>query len=257
LFGSGGIVQKLLNIGADVNAKSNDGDTALMIAAQRGKTDTVQALLDKGAEVNATNIDGETALMVAAQEGHTAVVELLKQAEAKGLKIANNEKMSNHEFAEVLYKWVSSHSTEKEIKKSAKKLGIKIRNDQDLRKISGELLTLNMWLTVDTCKLVIQNKDKANECLNLFHRLVYEKHLGGTEKGLRDWIKSMIKDYTKYDRAIKTDHPMTPLWVVAELFSMNFFGEIKKDPFLLTRIGHYIALFNELLEKLIMEYDIE
>ena len=60
----------LLTKGADVNAKDNSGETALMLAASgtaAGNADCVKLLLSKGADVNATDQDGETALMQASK----------------------------------------------------------------------------------------------------------------------------------------------------------------------------------------------
>ena len=76
-------IKKLLDKGADVNAKDKDGETALMAAALRGHTEIVQFLLNKGADVNAKRNDGTTALMAAAREGHTETVRILKQAGGK------------------------------------------------------------------------------------------------------------------------------------------------------------------------------
>jgi uncharacterized protein len=47
------IVATLLAKGVDVNAKRNDGVTALMLASQNGHKDVVELLLDKGADINA------------------------------------------------------------------------------------------------------------------------------------------------------------------------------------------------------------
>ena len=49
------IVQALLAAGAEVNAKTDKGLTALIEAIEKGHTETVQALLAAGAEVNAKN----------------------------------------------------------------------------------------------------------------------------------------------------------------------------------------------------------
>jgi len=61
-------VKLLIASGANVNARDNEGETALMLAASgtgAGNVDCVRLLLSKGAEVNATDKDGETALMLA------------------------------------------------------------------------------------------------------------------------------------------------------------------------------------------------
>ena len=61
-----------------VEAKENDGWTALMFAAQGGHAAAIAALLAAGAEVEAKrNDDGRTALMRAAEGGHAAAIEAL------------------------------------------------------------------------------------------------------------------------------------------------------------------------------------
>jgi hypothetical protein len=65
----------LLNTpGVNLEARAFNGDTALMIAAWRGKLDAARALLAKGAEVNQT---GWTALHYAAANGNNDMVALL------------------------------------------------------------------------------------------------------------------------------------------------------------------------------------
>ena len=71
------IAKKLLADGADVNSQDNDGWTALMSAAAAGHREIVQLLLEAGSEVNAKTNFGLTALMSAAGSGRTEVVELL------------------------------------------------------------------------------------------------------------------------------------------------------------------------------------
>jgi ankyrin repeat protein len=47
------MIEKLLKAGADPNAVSQQGETALMTAARTGSVESVKALLDHGADVNA------------------------------------------------------------------------------------------------------------------------------------------------------------------------------------------------------------
>jgi ankyrin repeat protein len=70
-------VKALLSRGANVNAKSNHGYTALMAAAENGHKDVCELLISKGANVNVSNIYDDTALMEAADKGHKDVCELL------------------------------------------------------------------------------------------------------------------------------------------------------------------------------------
>ena len=75
--GQTALVEVLLELGADVHAKDENGQTALMIATAEGHPETVAALLDAGADVNVEDKNGGTALMIAERNGHTEMVELL------------------------------------------------------------------------------------------------------------------------------------------------------------------------------------
>jgi ankyrin repeat protein len=82
-------INTLLEQGANIEAKDNNGLTALMLAAQEGYTDTINALLERGANINEHN-DGKTVLMFAAENGHTHIVETLLQQGAD-TEIPDNE----------------------------------------------------------------------------------------------------------------------------------------------------------------------
>lgn len=74
-------VQALLDHGADPNATSDEGDTALMTAcrAARASKTLVDVLVHGGADLSAVNQDGDTALHVAVRHGfeHPLVVQAL------------------------------------------------------------------------------------------------------------------------------------------------------------------------------------
>ncbi len=67
-------VQTLLDGGADVNAKDQDGVAPLMIYGARANRGNVQALLDAGADVNAKDNNGMSALSYAAREDYAEIL---------------------------------------------------------------------------------------------------------------------------------------------------------------------------------------
>lgn len=64
------MAQALLEVGAEVNAVDNDGNSALMIAASNGNKEMVELLLQSGADANAKDNKGQPAL-------HKAISRLL------------------------------------------------------------------------------------------------------------------------------------------------------------------------------------
>ena len=75
--GQDALVRTLLDAGAAINARDEDGRTALMLAAMEGHLDTVAALLDAGADVEARDNDGKTAQDLATAEGQNEIVQVL------------------------------------------------------------------------------------------------------------------------------------------------------------------------------------
>ena len=70
----------LVEKGADVNAKSNQGWTALMGAAWDGHFEMVKFLISQHADANMRNSSGESAFDIAVKKGHTEISAFLQQA---------------------------------------------------------------------------------------------------------------------------------------------------------------------------------
>lgn len=71
-------VKLLLTKRANIEAKNNRGDTPLIRAAMNGWAEVVKVLLEKGANIEARNDYGQTALIVARNAGKSDVVQLLE-----------------------------------------------------------------------------------------------------------------------------------------------------------------------------------
>ena len=72
------IVQMLVEAGAGVRATDNEGNTCLILAAQKGHTETVRYLVGlPEVDVNHRNVSGLTALQHASHKQHADVVQIL------------------------------------------------------------------------------------------------------------------------------------------------------------------------------------
>lgn len=84
-------LKALLDHGADVKAKDPAGNPVFALAAASDAlpVDALRAMIAKGVDVNAKTAKGQTALELAEQRGHTAVVDLLIQAGATDVPLAD------------------------------------------------------------------------------------------------------------------------------------------------------------------------
>lgn len=97
--GHEGIVQLLLENGANANVKEIDGEPVLIIAARKGHTEVVRLLLASGADIEAKDTHGETAMMLAAMKNHERVVGLLLEERADA-EVKNRYALTALNFAE-------------------------------------------------------------------------------------------------------------------------------------------------------------
>jgi ankyrin repeat protein len=74
------VTEKLLRLGADVNARDDFGTTALMLAARRGKNALVKICLSKGADPGLTNCHGDSAASLAQFGGYPALAQVLSSS---------------------------------------------------------------------------------------------------------------------------------------------------------------------------------
>jgi hypothetical protein len=77
------LATKLLDRGASVNARDEDGRTPLMLAVAQGRLEIVRLLLQRGADPNAADYSGKTPLQLAADQNLNDMVALLRGAGAR------------------------------------------------------------------------------------------------------------------------------------------------------------------------------
>ena len=101
-------VRTLLDSGVDVNAKREDGFTALLLAAFFGRTEIVELLLERGADIHAKTRFGTSALMWATARGFPKIVNVLQKAEtrtiveARKLRVAEEKSCSESQPSRIL-----------------------------------------------------------------------------------------------------------------------------------------------------------
>ena len=81
-FGRIDVLQGLLAAGADIDARDEHGQSALMLAAVAGREPVVKWLVERDARLDLTAKYGLSALMLAVVNGHVEVVRTLVRAGA-------------------------------------------------------------------------------------------------------------------------------------------------------------------------------
>jgi ankyrin repeat protein len=87
-------VQRLVDLGANIEAKGNEGMTALIWASLYGREQVARFLLDRHADIETRTNTGITPLMCASQRGHVPVIELLCDRHAAIDALDNNNSTS-------------------------------------------------------------------------------------------------------------------------------------------------------------------
>ena len=151
-LGEKGKVECLLDLGIDVNHKSGNGSTALMVAARRGHKEVCELLIKKGARVNTISRDEEkTVLMAAAENGHKEVCELLIE---EGARV---KPMRRYERTALMYAAENGH---KEV------CQLLIKKGADVKIVSKTRMTVLMfaasWGHKEVCQLLIDKGADVN-----------------------------------------------------------------------------------------------
>ena len=178
--------------------------------------------------------------------------------------LRNAIKISKRDFANTLYYWLSEHLSEQEVKNMAHEVRFKITGFFKIKikkklydQFYSELFALNMYLIVFTCESIIKDEHKRGNILDIFHNLVFERHIKVTGISYPDWMTFMKLIYNEYNKATGTESLLTPILLVANEFEKNLFGKITSDPYARFEAGMRIGGMAKQLSKTLQEYDIE
>lgn len=99
LYISNEVSPVLIEKGADVNRRDNDGNNAMMVNAEwHGSLDVLKAMLNAGLDINARNKEGNTVLHILIKRNSTQTARLLLKKGAD-YNIANNDQVTPVQLA--------------------------------------------------------------------------------------------------------------------------------------------------------------
>ena len=163
------VLMALLERGAGVTIRTNDGWTALHFAAWCGHKDIAVALLERGADISSSDNYGWTALHLAVSKGHTDVVKALLERDADVTLLTKKKWTALHFAAAVGNKDVAGALLQKDV-------DITIRNDE-----GWTALHCAAWKGYEDVVLALLERDaiitaRDNTGWTALHRAAWHKH---------------------------------------------------------------------------------
>src|SRR2546429_150643 len=148
------IPQLLIEKGANVNLGDKDGVNALMLSAEKGRSDLVQLLLEKRATLDAKDKLGRTAIVHATEAGQSDLVALLAN---KGADLSLTPYKNEAGLREALHKFMLIRAViyhqEQEVRNLLER-GVD-PNSRDGHSVPALVIAARDWEGVETMKLLL------------------------------------------------------------------------------------------------------
>ncbi|KAK6194499.1 hypothetical protein SNE40_000124 [Patella caerulea] len=165
--GNTDLFHEFLRESVDVNLQDNEGKTALMMALEKNRDDLSKALIEKLTNVNLFDKSGRTALMIAAEKNNKSLIEELITAGADVNYVDKNGRSSLHyvDIKTTNRSWINCFKLLL-IHGSNASLDVPRQNGQ---KILHSLLAisevdLNWFMIIENCSLKVLPVRSSNSC---------------------------------------------------------------------------------------------
>jgi len=183
--------------------------------------------------------------------------------------VSGKVKVSKEEFAVLLLKWFAMNYGREAIKQDAKVFcltgegplesregkelfGLNLSDTKEFTVLAEELIALNTWIIVEACQITLEDVEKRNDCLDIFHRRLFDQFFREAGDDFEKWLVYLTLKYYEYRKALKTD-----LWALGYLIQRNLHGDGFPRAVLDFHILLYVIGKIEALGKALAQYEIE
>ena len=185
------------------------------------------------------------------------------------------KELTKEEFAELLVLWfarqvnseaimrdaklydLESEEGDWERRKGKKLFGLNLEDDKEFIILVEELLTLNMWIIIRACEKVFDDISKRDECLDIFHKIVFERFIKESDEEFEQWHLGLAEKYVEYYKAIDAEPSSNAMLNLTSVVYRNLHGDAIPDAIVSFEIGTYVAESIKALEGAIKQYNIK
>lgn len=118
------MVKALIKFGADLNARDDEGRTALFYAAKQGNLDIAITLMEAGIDYYAVDKHGDVARNIAYREGHVDVMQAMDEFVKQKTQKINDEYTKAHQQLQEQYQKLSEDQQKEQERLAAEKKAI-------------------------------------------------------------------------------------------------------------------------------------